>query len=78
MATNANENHTIREFATHYMYQQPLCIQYPTLSVPFELKFGFIHLLPTFCGLIGKDPHKHLKGFHIVCPSIKPIGITEE
>ncbi|KAL0462028.1 UNVERIFIED_CONTAM: hypothetical protein Slati_0090400 [Sesamum latifolium] len=33
--------------------QQPLCIEYPTLDIDFELKSGLIHLLPTFRGLAG-------------------------
>jgi hypothetical protein len=26
-------------------------------NVNFELKYGFIHFLPTFNGLAGEDPH---------------------
>ena len=37
-----------------------------------------IHLLPTFHGLTGEDPNKHLKEFHVVCSSVKPIGISIE
>ena len=37
-----------------------------------------IHLLPTFRGYAGEDPHKHLKEFHIVCSGMKPQGVTEE
>ncbi|XP_038975772.1 uncharacterized protein LOC120106796 [Phoenix dactylifera] len=44
----------------------------------FELKSGLIQLLPTFHGLAGEDPHKHLKEFHVVCTSMKPTGVTEE
>ncbi|KAL0413841.1 UNVERIFIED_CONTAM: hypothetical protein Sradi_1585800 [Sesamum radiatum] len=33
--------------------QQPLCIEYSTLDVDFELKSDLIHLLPTFWGLAG-------------------------
>ncbi|KAL0401914.1 UNVERIFIED_CONTAM: hypothetical protein Slati_4221300 [Sesamum latifolium] len=25
-----------------------------------------------------EDPHKHLKGFHVVCAGMKPHGITDE
>ncbi|GJX60009.1 uncharacterized protein Tco_0291399 [Tanacetum coccineum] len=57
---------TLWEMATQNINQQPLCIQYPPLTVPFELKSGLIHLLPTFHGLAGEDPHKHLKEFHVV------------
>ncbi|GJS80309.1 DNA-directed DNA polymerase, partial [Tanacetum coccineum] len=37
-----------------------------------------IHLLPTFHGLAGEDPHKHLKEFHVVCSTMKPREVTEE
>ncbi|GJU56476.1 uncharacterized protein Tco_1230190 [Tanacetum coccineum] len=57
---------TLWEMATQNINQQPLCIQYPPLTVPFELKSGLIHLLLTFYGLAGEDPHKHLKEFHVM------------
>ena len=37
-----------------------------------------IHLLPTFHDLAGEDPNQNLKEFHIVCSSIKPLGISME
>ena len=55
-------NQTLKELATPTLNQQPLCIDMPQLEVAFELKSGMIHLLPTFHGLVGKDPNKHLKG----------------
>ncbi|KAL0311188.1 UNVERIFIED_CONTAM: hypothetical protein Sangu_2413500 [Sesamum angustifolium] len=58
--------------------QQSLCIEYPTLNVDFELKSDLIHLLPTFRGLAGEDPHKHLKEFYVVCSSMRPQGVTED
>ncbi|KAL0311504.1 UNVERIFIED_CONTAM: hypothetical protein Sangu_2445100 [Sesamum angustifolium] len=58
--------------------QQPLCIEYHTLDVDFELKSGLIHLLPTFRGLAGEDPHKHIKEFHVVCSGMRPQGVPEE
>ncbi|XP_027155128.1 uncharacterized protein LOC113755289 [Coffea eugenioides] len=73
----ANER-TLRELAAPDLNQQPLCITYPTLEVAFELKSGLIHLLPSFHGLPGEDPHKHLKEFHVVCSTMKPQGVTEE
>ena len=33
-------------------------------------------MLPTFHGLTGEDPNKHLKEFHVVCSSMKPLGIS--
>ncbi|RDX77624.1 Pro-Pol polyprotein, partial [Mucuna pruriens] len=38
----------------------------------YELKSGLIHLLPKFHGLVGEDPYKHLKEFHVVCSMMRP------
>ena len=72
------EQRTLRELATPNVNQQPLCIEFPNIEVAFELKSGLINLLPTFRGLAGEDPHKHLKEFHVVCSTMKPQGVTEE
>ena len=72
------DERTLRELATPDLNQQLLCITYPVLEVPFELKSGLIHLLPSFRGLAGKYPHKHLKEFHVACSTMKPQGVTEE
>ncbi|XP_062086125.1 uncharacterized protein LOC133792231 [Humulus lupulus] len=72
------QQRTLKELAVPNLDQQPLCIQYPPLDVNFELKSGLIHLLPSFHGLPGEDPNKHLKEFHIVCSSMKPAAVTEE
>ena len=71
-------NQTLKELAAPTLDQQPLCIDMPQLEVAFELKSGMIHLLPTFHGLAGEDPNKHLKEFHVVCSSMKPLGIFVE
>nr|XP_023895404.1 uncharacterized protein LOC112007302 [Quercus suber] len=73
-------NQTLKELVAPNLNQQPLCITFPTLdaTTTFELKFGLIHLLPTFRGLAGEDPHKHLKELHVVCTSMKPTGVTED
>ena len=73
-----NNNKTLKELAAPDLNLQPLCIEYPNLDATFELKSGLIHLLSTFHGLAGEDPHKHLKEFHVVCSSMKPQGISEE
>ena len=69
---------SLKELAAPDLNHQPLCIDYPDLDASFELRSGLIHLLPTFRGLAGEDPHKHLKEFHVVCSSMKPHGISEE
>ncbi|XP_027166240.1 uncharacterized protein LOC113766227 [Coffea eugenioides] len=71
---------TLRELAAPDLTQQPLCITFPSLSdnISIELKSGQIHLLPSFHGLLGEEPYKHLQEFDVVCNSMKPPGITEE
>ena len=71
-------NQTLKELAAPTLDQQPLCIDMPQFEVAFKLRSGMIHLLPTFHGLAGEDPNKHLKEFHVVCLSMKPIGISVE
>ncbi|KAL0409422.1 UNVERIFIED_CONTAM: hypothetical protein Sradi_1876600 [Sesamum radiatum] len=73
-----NPERTIKEMTSLDLNQQPLCIDYPNLDVDFKLKSDLIHLLPTFRGLAGEDPHKHLKEFHVVCSGMRPQGVTEE
>ncbi|XP_043817385.1 uncharacterized protein LOC122725032 [Manihot esculenta] len=58
--------------------EQPLCITYPILNAPLELRTGMIHMLPKFQGLENEDPHRHLKEFYVVCSSMRPQGITDE
>ncbi|RDX85935.1 hypothetical protein CR513_32806, partial [Mucuna pruriens] len=71
---------TLKELATPDVVYQPWCIQYPQLepTQKYELKSGLIHLLPKFHGLVGEDPHKHLKEFHVVCSTIRPQWIPED
>ena len=72
-------NQTLKELASPDLNQQPLCITFPTLdATTFELKSRLIHLLPTFHGLAGEDPHKHLKELHVVCMSMKPTRVIED
>ena len=72
------QQRTLKELAAPDLDQQPLCIQYPPLDVNFELKSGLIHLFPSFHGLAGEDPNKHLKEFHIVYSIMKHAAVTEE
>ena len=74
----AANNRTLKELATPNLDLQPLCIEYLNLKVAFELIYRLIHLLPTFHGLAGEDPNKHLKEFHMICLSMKPAGISKE
>jgi len=70
------EERTLRELASPDVSFQTMCIQYPNGQC--ELKSGLIHLLPKFHGLVGEDPHKHLKEFHTLCTTMRPAGVTEE
>ena len=55
-------NRTLRELAAPELIHQPLCNTFPTLveNNSFELKSGLIHLLPSFHGLSGEEPYKHV------------------
>jgi hypothetical protein len=68
---------TLKELAAPKVENQPLCINIDN-NVNFELKSGFIHLLPTFNGLVSEDPHTYLKEFYTVCVGMKPNGVDEE
>ncbi|RDY01708.1 hypothetical protein CR513_14929, partial [Mucuna pruriens] len=74
-----NDDRTLKELATPDVVYSPWCIQYPQLepAQTYELKSDLIHLLPKFHGLVGKDPYKHLKEFHVVCSTMRPQGIPE-
>ncbi|XP_027174127.1 uncharacterized protein LOC113773702 [Coffea eugenioides] len=62
---------TLRELAAPELTHQPLCITFPALAenTAFELKSGLIQLLPSFHGLSGEKPYKHVKEFEVVCSS---------
>ena len=68
---------TLKELAAPNVENQPLCINIDN-NINFELKSGFIHLLPTFNGLAGEDTLTHLKEFHMVYIGMKPNGVDEE
>jgi len=72
------DERTFKELVVPDVSIQIICIQYPNVDVQCELKSGLIHLLPKFHGLVGEDPHKHLKEFHTVCTTMRPVGISEE
>ena len=70
---------TLRQLASPDVNYNGLCIEYPEVDAPFELKSGLIHLLPKFNGLAGEDPHKHLKEFQVMCSTpLRPEAITED
>ena len=78
---NNNQNNarrTMRELSTPDLNLSPLCINFPALNADFELKSGFLHLLPIFHGLSGEDPHKHLQKFHLACSTLNINNVSED
>ena len=72
------DQRTLKQLVVPDVNYNDFCIEYYDVSVPFELKFGLIHLFPRFSGLAGEDPHEHLKEFEVVCsapsgPSLEDI-----
>ncbi|RDX91353.1 hypothetical protein CR513_26678, partial [Mucuna pruriens] len=67
-----NHDRTFKELATLDVYPQL------ELAQSYELKSGLIHLLPKFHGLVGEDPHKHLKEFHVVFSTMRLQGIPKD
>ncbi|KAL0451374.1 UNVERIFIED_CONTAM: hypothetical protein Slati_1115500 [Sesamum latifolium] len=74
----ANNRRSIKELNALNPNQQPLCFTFPDAEDDFELKSGLINLFSSFHGLLGEDPHKHLKEFHVVCAGMRPHGIIDE
>jgi hypothetical protein len=68
---------TLKKLVAPNIKNQPLCININN-NANFELKSGFIHLLPTFNGLAGEDPHTHLNEFYMICSCMKSHGVDEE
>lgn len=68
----------LRELTAPPTNQQLPCITCPDLDVPFKLKFCLIYLLPKFRGLENKNPHKHMKEFHVVYLGMKLQGVSKE
>ncbi|RDX78191.1 hypothetical protein CR513_41568, partial [Mucuna pruriens] len=75
-----NQNQTLKELATPDVVYQPWCIEYPQLepTQSYKLKSSLIYLLPKFHALVGEDPHKHVKEFHVVCSIMRPRGMPED
>jgi len=69
---------TMSELIAPEFTYDSLCIQYPEEEVPYVLKTRLIHLLPKFHGLVGEDPCKHLKEFHVACSTMKPADVQED
>jgi hypothetical protein len=71
------QQQTLKELAAPNMENQLLCININD-NANFELKSGFIHLLPIFNGLAEEDPYTHLKEIHMVCVGMKPHEVDQE
>ncbi|RDX68862.1 hypothetical protein CR513_52108, partial [Mucuna pruriens] len=66
-----NNDRTLKELVTPDVVYQPWCINCGAFNVHHwsQLKFH---------GLVDKDPHKHLKEFHVVCSMMRPQRIPED
>ena len=66
---SAMADRTLRQLTDPDLTQQHLGVTLPALGdgVSFELKTGFINLLPKFHGHSGEDPIMHLSEFHDIC-----------
>jgi len=78
MAQPPPHERTMSELTTLEFTYHSLCIQYPEEEILYVLKTGLIHLLPKFHGLAGEGPCKHLKQFHVVCSTMKPVDVQED
>ncbi|RYQ85815.1 hypothetical protein HN51_059978 [Arachis hypogaea] len=72
------KNSILEQMLLPDLNHQPFAIHYPKLDVDFELKDGFIRLLPKFHGRDNEDPHKHLKEFHMLCCTMVLRGVNED
>ncbi|OMO59181.1 Retrotransposon gag protein [Corchorus capsularis] len=76
--TEEEQPKTLRELAAPKVNTKRLAIRYPDTNGNFEIKSGFIQILPKFHGLPGEDPHRHLTDFQIACASTSIQGIPED
>jgi len=66
----------------HYVpstYTPTSSLQLPDITAAhFEIKFGFIQMLPLFYGLSNNDPYKHLDEFVEICSTIRLQNFSED
>jgi hypothetical protein len=66
----------------HYVpstYTPTSSLQLPDITAAhFEIKFGFIQMLPLFYGLSTDDPYKHLDEFIEICSTIRLQNFLED
>ncbi|KAK9125938.1 hypothetical protein Scep_014784 [Stephania cephalantha] len=67
-------NDGIQDLLAH----QPHCIAFPAHRGNFELRSGFINLLPVFHGLDRDDPVTFIKDFHSKCRTMIPPRVDED
>lgn len=51
-----------------------MCIVLPTIDRKYEIKSGFIQILPKFGDLSGESIRKYLFEFDLVCSTLHPKG----
>ena len=69
---------TLKELATPDVPRQTLGIVFPELEKPLKSNSGFLNLVPKFNGLLGEDPHMHLKEFLVVYSTMRPDRVDED
>jgi hypothetical protein len=66
----------------HYVpstYTPTSSLQLPDITVAhFEIKFGFIQMLPLFYGLSNEDPYKHLDEFIEISSTIRLQNFSKD
>jgi hypothetical protein len=66
----------------HYVpstYTPTSSLQLPDITAAhFEIKSGFIQMLPLFYGLSTEDPYKHLDEFIEICSTIRLQNFSED
>lgn len=58
---------TLRELVVPDVTYHALFIEYPEVTVPFELKSGLTHLIQKFHDLASEDHNKHLNESSMLC-----------
>ncbi|RDX97091.1 hypothetical protein CR513_20178, partial [Mucuna pruriens] len=69
----ANNNKTLNELAPNDIKEQAHTKYMAGLRLGLELESSKL-----FHGLVGEDPHKHVKEFHVMYSTMRPHGILED
>jgi len=50
----------------------------PTVTVPFEIKYSLIQMLPSFYGLESENPFKHVDALLEICSTVFLNNISDD